>query len=58
MDGEVVAANTAIAQNLQHLADDPYGDGWLVKIRVSDPAGLATLMDYRPTRNNARRRRE
>ncbi len=46
VDGEIVAANTAIAQNLQHLAEDPYGDGWLVKIRVGDPAGLAKLLDY------------
>ena len=27
--------------NLEHLADDPYGDGWLVKIRIADDAGLA-----------------
>ncbi len=47
VDGEIVAANTAITQKLQHLAEDPYGDGWLVKIRVSNPAGLASLLDYR-----------
>ncbi len=46
VDGEIVAANTAITQNLQRLAEDPYGDGWLVKIRVGDPAGLAKLLDY------------
>lgn len=46
VDGEIVAANTAITQNLQCLAEDPYGDGWLVKIRVGDPAGLAKLLDY------------
>ena len=40
VDGEIVASNSAIVQNLQHLAQDPYGDGWLVKISVSDPAGL------------------
>jgi glycine cleavage system H protein len=46
VDGHIVAVNAAIAKNLQHLADDPYGDGWLVKIRISDPAGLAKLMDF------------
>ena len=44
--GEIVAANTAIAETLQRLAEDPYGDGWLVKIRVGNPAGLAKLLDY------------
>jgi glycine cleavage system H protein len=46
VDGQIVAANADIAQNLQHLSEDPYGDGWLVKIRVSDSAGLAKLMDF------------
>ena len=46
VDGEVAAANSAIAQDLAHLSEDPFGDGWLVKIRVSDPAGLDQLMDY------------
>ena len=45
VDGEIVAANTEIVQNLPHLADDPYGDGWLVKIRVGDAAGLSRLMN-------------
>jgi glycine cleavage system H protein len=47
VDGEIVAANAAIAQDLQRLSADPYGDGWLVKIRIGDSAGLAALMDYR-----------
>jgi glycine cleavage system H protein len=47
VDGEVVASNTAVTQNLQHLSEDPYGDGWLVRIRVSNPAGLTKLLDYR-----------
>ena len=46
VDGEVVASNPTIANDLAHLAEDPYGDGWLVKIRITDPAGLADLMDY------------
>ncbi len=46
VDGEIVAANAAIAQDLQRLSADPYGDGWLVKIRIGDPAGLAALLNY------------
>ena len=37
VDGEIVEVNTAMTQNLERLAEDPYGDGWLVKIRVGDP---------------------
>jgi glycine cleavage system H protein len=46
VDGEVVAVNADITKRLERLADDPYDAGWLVKIRVSDPAGLAELMDF------------
>jgi glycine cleavage system H protein len=46
VDGEVVEANTLIAENLETLDQDPYGAGWLVKIRISDDAGLAKLLSY------------
>jgi glycine cleavage system H protein len=45
VDGEIVEVNTAIAQHLERLGADPYGAGWLVKIRVTDPSGLAQLLD-------------
>jgi len=45
VDGRVVEVNAELANNLEHLADDPYGNGWFVKIAVSDAAGLAKLMD-------------
>ena len=46
VDGEVVEVNTQIVDKLDTLADDPYGAGWLVKIKITDESGLATLMDY------------
>lgn len=46
VDGEVVETNAAVAGNLEHLADDPYQDGWLVKILISDESGLSNLLDY------------
>lgn len=46
VDGEIVEAHAAVADNLEALSEDPYGEGWLVKIRVSDDAGLAGLMDH------------
>jgi glycine cleavage system H protein len=45
VDGEVVAANAALADNLEHLAEDPYQAGWFIKIKIADRAGLANLMD-------------
>jgi len=45
VDGEVAAANSALADNLEHLADDPYKNGWFIKIKISDEAGLANLLD-------------
>jgi len=46
VDGEVVAINSDLADKLEELPADPYGAGWLVKIKTSDPAGLDKLMDY------------
>ena len=43
--GEVVAINTALADDPGLLNRDPYGVGWLVKIKPSDTAPLAALMD-------------
>ena len=45
VNGEVVAINAAVADNLEHLADDPYEAGWFVKIKTTDDAGLAGLLD-------------
>jgi glycine cleavage system H protein len=45
VDGEVAAANTAIADKLEKLADDPYTNGWFIKIKIGNEAGLANLLD-------------
>ena len=45
VDGEVVEVNDAIVGQLETLSSDPFGAGWLVKIKVTDEAGLAGLMD-------------
>src|SRR3954469_4416882 len=44
--GEVIAANDALADNLETLSRDPYGEGWVARIKISDDAGLKNLMDY------------
>jgi glycine cleavage system H protein len=45
VDGQIAAVHSEVAQHLDHLADDPYGAGWLVKIKIGNEAGLADLLD-------------
>ena len=45
VSGEVVAANTDLSDDLEKLGADPYGAGWLAKIKISDEAALGELMD-------------
>jgi len=43
--GEVIAVNEALEDAPETINSDPYGDGWLVKIKVTDDSNLADLMD-------------
>ena len=43
--GEVVESNGDLDDNLALLSEDPFGKGWMIKLKVFDPAGLAALMD-------------
>jgi glycine cleavage system H protein len=43
--GEVVAVNEALTGRPELVNGDPYGEGWMVRIRIADPAELAGLMD-------------
>jgi glycine cleavage system H protein len=45
LSGEVVAVNEALGDAPERINDDPYGDGWLVRVRLSDPEEVATLLD-------------
>ncbi len=44
MSGEVIEINEALSERPELVNTDPYGDGWLVKIRVSDPTEADDLM--------------
>jgi glycine cleavage system H protein len=46
VSGEVVEVNDHLSGNVQLLSDDPYGAGWLIKLRVDDPSSLSQLMDH------------
>jgi glycine cleavage system H protein len=43
--GEVLTVNEALADAPETVNEDPYGGGWICTIKVSDPAGLAGLLD-------------
>ncbi|OXM72351.1 MULTISPECIES: glycine cleavage system protein GcvH [Amycolatopsis] len=45
VDGEVVAVNDAVADSPELINSDPYGEGWLVEIKVSDADAVAGLLD-------------
>lgn len=46
VSGEVVEVNEALADQLEGLSEDPYTNGWFVKIQIDDESGLASLMDH------------
>jgi len=45
LSGEVVEVNDALAESPENINADPYGDGWLVKVRLSDPSEVDSLLD-------------
>ena len=45
VSGVIAAVNEALADSPQLLNEDPYGEGWLVEIDMSDPSQLDRLMD-------------
>ena len=45
LSGEVLAVNVKVVGEPETVNDDPYGEGWLVRIRLSDPAETDELLD-------------
>jgi glycine cleavage system H protein len=45
LSGEVVEVNDALEDTPEKINEDPYGDGWLVKVRLSDPGEADSLLD-------------
>ena len=43
--GEVLELNPALADNPALVNSDPYGEGWIIKVKLSDPAEVNALMD-------------
>ncbi len=45
LSGEVLEVNERAVDEPEIVNEDPYGEGWLVRIRMSDPAEVSSLMD-------------
>jgi glycine cleavage system H protein len=45
LSGEVVEINRSLEDHPEHLNKSPYGDGWIVRIRLSDPGETGDLLD-------------
>ncbi|HEY2652545.1 MAG TPA: glycine cleavage system protein GcvH [Solirubrobacteraceae bacterium] len=44
LSGEIVEVNAGISATPETVNEDPYGEGWLVKVKLSDPAEVESLM--------------
>jgi glycine cleavage system H protein len=45
LSGEIVAVNDELSDSPEKINEDPYGEGWLVRIRVADPSEQEALLD-------------
>jgi glycine cleavage system H protein len=45
LSGEVVAVNEALTDSPERINEDPYGEGWLVKVKLANPSEADALMD-------------
>jgi len=45
IDGEVIEVNTELDGSPESVNKDPYGDGWMIKLKMSDPSQLDDLLD-------------
>jgi len=45
VSGEIVEVNTALAEKPETINEDPYSEGWLVRVKLSDPGETDSLMD-------------
>ena len=45
LTGEIVEVNEALADAPEAINDDPYGEGWMVQVRLTEPSEVDALMD-------------
>ncbi len=44
VSGEVIEVNTLLEESPHRVNEDPYGEGWLIKVKMSDPSELENLL--------------
>ncbi len=52
LSGEVTEVNEALKDSPERVNEDPYGEGWLVKVRLSDPPEVDGLLDAESYRSS------
>ena len=45
LSGQIVEVNEALGESPERINQDPYGEGWMIKVRMSDPSEVDRLMD-------------
>jgi glycine cleavage system H protein len=45
LSGEVIAVNEKLAESPETINEDPYGEGWLARVKLSDPSEAEALLD-------------
>ena len=45
LSGEIIEVNEALAETPEKINEDPYGEGWMVRVRLTDTGEVDTLMD-------------
>jgi glycine cleavage system H protein len=45
LSGEVLEVNAKVVEEPETVNEDPYGDGWLIRIRMTDPSEADSLLD-------------
>ena len=51
VNGKVIEVNSSLEDNPEVVNDDPYGDGWIIKIEVSNPSDIDALMSSEEYKN-------
>jgi glycine cleavage system H protein len=46
VSGEVIDVHSELVNQLETLGDDPYDNGWIMRVKLSDPNEVGALMDY------------
>ena len=52
LSGEIIEVNITLADKPESINEDPYGDGWMVKVKLSDPSEADALIDAEAYRSS------